>query len=440
MKKIAASVGLVALGASTLHAAYMPSAPTGGKPWGVSATLRGFYDDNPNTVSDNASKNGSFGFEISPSATYALTLDTTTFSAGYTFSGKYYEKQLAGPDTGHWDKTHLFNAALDHAFSERYSISLSESFVVGQEPDTIGYNVINAPQHISGDNIRNYAAITFDAKLTRLFGLQIGYDNSFNDYASTLEDLQAVNPPILGPSRSGTLDRIEHNIHVDGRWQALPQTTAILGAAFGLTDYTADEQINTTTNLPDQVFSKARNSRAYSGYVGVDHNFRPDLSGSIRVGAQLFDFYNHSNSKNDVTPYAKGNLQYTYKEGSYVNAGFSYSRGATDLTGFMVTTNGGISRITFTTDASYATLFATVRHQIIPKFFGSLSGQMQHAEFNGGSLDGETEKFYLVGLNFEYQFNHYFSANAGYDFDKLDSSNGRSYDRNRVYIGVTAKY
>ena len=50
MKKIVASVGLVAVGASGLQAELLPGLTTeSGKPWTVSATLRGFYDDNINT-------------------------------------------------------------------------------------------------------------------------------------------------------------------------------------------------------------------------------------------------------------------------------------------------------------------------------------------------------------------------------------------------------
>ena len=51
MKRIVASVGLVALGASGLRAdsdSDLTQNPN--KPWSVSATLRGFYDDNINAA------------------------------------------------------------------------------------------------------------------------------------------------------------------------------------------------------------------------------------------------------------------------------------------------------------------------------------------------------------------------------------------------------
>ena len=52
--------------------------------------------------------------------------------------------------------------------------------------------------------------------------------------------------------------------------------------------------------------------------------------------------------------------------------------------------------------------------------------------------------FYLVGLNLQYRFTPNFSAEVGYNYDKLDSGvnviYAGSYDRNRVYFGVTGSY
>jgi hypothetical protein len=49
--------------------------------------------------------------------------------------------------------------------------------------------------------------------------------------------------------------------------------------------------------------------------------------------------------------------------------------------------------------------------------------------------------FFLFGADLEYRFNEHFSTHAGYNYDRLDSDvGGRSFTRNRVYIGVTASY
>ena len=66
MKRIAASLGLVALGTSALQAVDTGALSTmqGTKPWSVSVALRGFYDSNINTTPDD--EVGSAGFSINP--------------------------------------------------------------------------------------------------------------------------------------------------------------------------------------------------------------------------------------------------------------------------------------------------------------------------------------------------------------------------------------
>src|ERR1035437_6965089 len=144
MKRIVASVSLVAVGASGLQAALLPGMTTeSGKPWTASSALRGFYDDNINTWGNNqalpaGSSRGSSGFEVSPSLQFSFPMEQTSLSFGYVYSLKYYENRPIG-NTDNYDQTHAFNAALSHAFSERYQISASDSFVIGQEPDLIPF-------------------------------------------------------------------------------------------------------------------------------------------------------------------------------------------------------------------------------------------------------------------------------------------------------------
>src|SRR5215212_1800684 len=138
MKKLVASVGLMALGASTLQA--VPPAPDPSKPWSVGVTLRGFYDDNVLATSD---KQDSIGFEVSPFAGYIFNLERGTISLGYTYSMKWYED---APDPGNLApgeepedilQTHNIDFALDHAFGSRYDLAIRNSFVIGQEPDLL---------------------------------------------------------------------------------------------------------------------------------------------------------------------------------------------------------------------------------------------------------------------------------------------------------------
>jgi Putative beta-barrel porin 2 len=450
MKKIVASVGLVALGASSVGAVYgqgMDATPY--KPWSVSASLRGFYDDNINTVPSNTGlKKGSFGVQVSPGFNLDWKSDQNTLDLGYIYTLRWYEKRPYN-NTSDFDQDHTFNLAFDHTFNERSRLGVTDSFVIGQEPDFLRSSyALTEPQRVSGENIRNYGTIDLTDQLTPLFGIAVGYANNYVDYHDDSGNTIAgfIGPvPVLAtsPSLSSELDRIEQTLHLDGRWQVMPETVGVLGYQYGESDYTEGTDLTTLRGILGfiripgppgfvDVPSNSRNYRAHYGYVGADHNFRPDLAGSLRVGVRDTDYYNSPNGQNSLSPYVMASLRYTYMVESYAEVGFSYDRNATDIATLL-----GDS---LTLDQESAVLYANVKHRILPKVYGSLMGQFQDSTFNGGSVDGKSERFYLVGLDLQYQFNQNLSADIGYNYDKLDSDLGRSFDRNRVYIGLTAKY
>jgi hypothetical protein len=331
--------------------------------------------------------------------------------------------------------------ALSHAFSERYHLSVGDSFVIGQEPDMLrsGY-AFSTFQRIPGYNTRNSGTITFDAQVTQLFGLQIGYANTLFDYADSDYVYDPGLGQIIAPSAAGTLDMLDHSAHLDGRWLLQPQTTGVIGYQYRETDYTAGQPIAGAwpAVAGQTVFSDSRNTRSHYLYAGVDHNFRPDLTASVRAGASYTDFFNDPNQSSEWSPYALLNLRYTYAQDSYLEAGFSYDRAATDLTGFSVLSNG---KVTFTTDSQTAVLYGTWNHRITPRLSGSITAQFQDSTYENGTLNDESDRFYLLGLNFQYKFTPNLAAEVGYDYDKLDSDVAlRSFDRNMVYLGVNASY
>ena len=87
MKKIIASAGLIALGTAGLQAAYVPGLTSmeTSKPWSVTASLRGFYDDNYLALpSSFVGKKDSFGVEIKPTFGLKLPRDQTLIELDYT--------------------------------------------------------------------------------------------------------------------------------------------------------------------------------------------------------------------------------------------------------------------------------------------------------------------------------------------------------------------
>lgn len=436
MNKIVASFGIAALGASTIHSASaqdFTSNPQ--KPWAVSATLRGFYDDNLSTTADGngVDKIEAFGIQVSPGIGLNWEQEGTSISLGYRYTAKIYDHRPMGA-ADKIDNTHEFRAALDHAFNERYRFGLSDSFVIGQEPDVLRADNsagVDQFQRLSGDNIRNYASIFFNAQLSPLFSAEIGYNNTYADYDATFNSaIQSPFTPII-PSSSGALDRVEHTAYLEGQYQIQPETLALLGYQFGVIDYTGDELIGGTwLGTPSATLaprrSDDRNSRSHYAYLGVSHSFSPDFTGSVRAGAQFVEFYNDPNADSEVSPYVQAVLNYTYAPESYLRFGFTQRRSAI----YNVSAN----------DADTSAIYASIYHRIVPNLFGSVTGTFQNSMFNGGINDGDSDQLYQVGVNLAYYFTKYLSADVGYNYDHLESDVVGRYSRNRVYIGVTATY
>jgi len=424
MKRVITSAGLVALGTAGLHAAYAPglSSTETTKPWSISATLRGFYDDNY-TTAPHGSQQYSWGYSVSPRVGLNITRDQTYLGLSYTYGMMYYAER---PDNK-YDQSHIFNGVLSHAFSERYSVDVSDTFVVSQEPDVVDPTLAN-PYRSDQDNIANRAAINFNAQLTTVLSLLLGYGNTFVDYDQNRGD---VEPPGSTASLSALLDRIEQLAKIELHWQMRPTTMGILGYQFGQVYHTSDELL-----LPNTANADIRDSRSHYAYVGAQQVFRPDLIGTVRVGGQFTDYYNDPENQDQVTPYLESNLAYNYAKGSYFRFGARHTLNQTDVDAFKNNNNNNVTK-----DQESSTLFAELSHLITPNLTGSLSGQYQNSVFNGGQYDGDADDFYLFGLNLTYRFNQFLSAETGWNYDRLSSDiDDRSYSRNRVYVGITATY
>jgi hypothetical protein len=443
MNKIIASVGLVAIGAANVQAQNALNSPTA-KWWNVQATVRGFYDDNINSRQDPGPHDHVWGYELKPKVGITWGNDQTTLAADYAYSFLHYDKRPAG-NTEKYDQDHTFTAALTHAFSERYSVQVKDSFVIGQQPDALRHDAaFHTPFRVSGDNKVNSGGLLFSAQLTRLLGLEVGYDNAWYDYSDSLSQLPGGKNvdsfgSISSPSVSGVLDRVEQYPHLALTWQVMPETTARAGYRFGQVNYTGYEviagPIRQTPGFDPtvSVISSDRNVRSHTLYLGLDHKFRPDFYGSIEAGGSYYDYYRISETS--WGPYARLSLTYVYMPESSVTLGFQEQRSATDVLG------APTSKTDIVRDAETSVLYANVRQRLMPNLFANLNGSFQNQTFKGGTLNDESERFYEFGANLEYIFNPHISAQLGYDFDRLDSEIAhRSYTRNKFYIGATASY
>jgi len=437
MNKIFASVGLAALGVSTLHAQYAPgvtpSEMANPRGWSVAATVRGFYDDNYLTR-PNSTAISSYGEEFSPAVAFNSSLNNSLVTLSYVFDMQRYER------TDTTDSSHQFNANLTQKFSDRYSLQVGESFVVAQQPTVIDTSIVSTPLYTSGDNIHNNGTLSFTAGLTPEFDLQLSYANDLYAYQQTYGDV--YNPDmgastVLSPSRSALLDRIDQLATVNLNWKAMNQLTAVLGYTYGHAGYTSPEPIifansasGQTFGNPANVLSKSRNNDSHFFFVGADKQFTSTLVGRIRAGGEYLDYYNADESA--FSPYLDANLTWTYMKDCTLQAGVTHEHNATDVVSAM-----GQPVL----DSESTAAYLSVSHKIAGALTGGLMGQFQHSAFNDSGANNQSEEFFITGLNFSYRFSQYLSAETGYNWNKLVSDiSDRDYTRNVVYLGVRATY
>ncbi len=440
MNKFFVSAGLVAIGAAGLQSAKADS-PTSPKYWNVSATLRAFYDDNYNI---SPTQRGSFGLELLPSVSFHMPLQQTDIGIRYTY-GLYYYQDRQDLGVNPFDQSHQVDFWVDHAFNERWRAKVTDTFSVGQEPELLNPNPLTpnpVPYRINGDNISNFGTVSLNTEWTRLFSTSLTYGNNYYDYSNSGATVDPTTGLILplGATLAGLLNRIEQNVSLDLKWMLLPETTVFGGYQYSWVNYTGDEPIATVPWGPSPTglftyHSADRDSRSQYAYVGIEQQFTPNLSAMVRAGATYTDAYADplfpSTSWN---PYADLSLTYTYIPGSYVQFGFTHDISATDQ--IMPDSTGHITQY-----AENSVIYLDVNHRILPNLIGTVIGRVQYSTFQGGFASSADETDYGVGVNLTYQINPHLSVDAGYNYDNVVTSlPGFAYNRNRVYIGLTANY
>lgn len=435
------------MGAAAASAQYAPglSSMETAKPWSFSATVRGFYDNNYLTVPhtyivagptgpETLHSRDSFGVEASPSIAYNHSVEDTLLSASYVYDLKWYEDR-----NGTVDQTHQFNARMDHEFSERYKMTVNESFVVAQDPGVLDTAVVSQPLRVPGSNMRNTGTLDFTAVMSRLFDVHVGYANTVYAYQQNAGD-EAGGPNY--PSYSALLDRMDQTAAIDLRYKALPETTGVAGFQYEQVDYTSPEFIiypgtNPFTGTPvPGTPANSRNSHEYFGYLGADQSFTPNLNASVRVGAEYVEFVN-TPGVNEVSPYADASLTWQYMPDSTAQVGVKHLHNSTDVAGFVGSTTPVL-------DEESTAVYLSVSHRVTSRFTAAAMAQAQYSTFDGGGVgyNNQEENFYVVSINLAYHFTPWLAGETGWAYNKLNSEipESRSYSRDIVYVGVRGTY
>ena len=449
MNKLFVSAGLVAIGAAAFQSSTIADDITGGatgpKYWNVSATLRGFYDDNYNIVSPGK---GSFGIEILPSVSVHVPLRQTDLGVRYTYGAYWYhDRQIKGVNP--WDQTHDVDLWVDHSFNERWQGKFSDTFASGQEPGLLTPNPTTGslPYRVNGDNISNHGNAELDTDWTRLLSTSLSYGNGYYDYdnsgAAVIVNglgvpVGVITGGIPGPSLGGLLNRDEENVALDLKWHLQPDTTVYLGYKFAWVNYLGNEPIAVAIGgpRPGLVYhSSDRDSYEHVVYLGVKEQFTPNLTADVSAGGSATDTYNDPlNSNTEWNPYANVSASYTYLPGSFVQLGFSHDISASD----QVSSDSSGNITQYSEDS---VVYLDINHKITEKLLATAIGRIQYQTYHNGAVGNDDTTDYSVGVTLTYTINTHLSVDVGYNYDNVQSDIvGYGFSRNRYYLGLTATY
>ena len=365
---------------------------------------------------------------------------------GYTFGLKWYEDR--DPDST--DESHTIAAKIAHSVSPTLSFELSNNLRIAQEPEievgtvrrVSGYPEFDSPDSIDirgdQDYLHNQASFYATQMLSDTYSIYAGYANTVFNFDD--------------PNFSRHLDRVEHTPLIHLKAQLKPNTVGLIGYRFKAVDYSGDEVLVPGYEVEGEpeigrptLYSDVRDSDSHYIYAGLDHAFTPTLQGSVRLGAQFTKFVNADENPNstidDATnPFADANLSYGYAEGSYFQIGIKHERNRHDLA-----YDPAVVADDPILDQEQTVVYASVNHQLTAKLNASLVGHYLNGTYEGGGpkVDGQNDEYWAFGLSLDYAINPYLAAEAGYNFDDYESGvlpQFRSYDRNRVYIGLRASY
>ena len=401
MNKKIITLGVAAIGVAGVQAA------DAGKVWEVTASLRGFYDDNYTTSPDQLAEE-SWGIEVSPGINFTLGEGTDMeFSAGYAFGMRYYEDR----ESDNEDYGHELGISLDKKFSDTSVLLLSNGLVVAQEPEILNGGT---PLRIEGDNLRNTFAARYRRILSGSTGVASGYGNSIFDYEEEYH--------------SSLLDRSYNEVSLDV-FYGMAETEYYAGYRYSSTDFEGD-----VLQVPGLVFNPAaRSNHAHAGYVGARHQLDKNILANVRAGVQNIDYYDFDLMpglipEDESSPYVDARMEWEYAEGSTLVAGASIARGATDQQA---------------ADQEISSVYAQLLHKISGRVHGTLTGRFQDAEISGGGekLDGKEESLLLLGASLTYAIADNIWAEVSYNYDELDSDvPHRSFERNYLSVGIGTTY
>ena len=412
----------------------------GPKPFTATVAIREGYDSNPLTQSYQSSTDvqSSTYSSVNPSLGYNYTGLQADLSARYDFQGIYFPSLNTSVDIQY---NQTFTGQYTYAFDPRFSITVADNFNFFEQPIAQQFAAGLAPTTNTQGSIINLGTIKADYRVTDRLSMVTRWNN------------QVVNSD--GPSSYNSSGGItsgsasQSNYMNNGAFQQFrldftPETIGTFTVDYQLFDYQSDQSF--------------RDNQQVAFTLGADHTFLPTLFFTGRAGIQLNDNFGTSdNSKNvgpgglnsgeqeiGVYPFVSLSSTWNYGQQNSLTAGFSIQiQQSTQQT----SSDSESYNLTLSSDHAFTEklkLVQTLNVQLAlytPQF-----DKEQSLAIYGGYQGSGQQTVASYNCKFSYAFFPYLSAELGYTFSTFQSyfdennSNGGSYNRNVVYIGVRGTY
>ena len=413
----------------------------GPKPFTATVAIREGYDSNPLTQSYQSSTDvqSSTYSSVNPSLGYNYTGLQADLSARYDFQGIYFPSLNTSVDIQY---NQTFTGQYTYAFDPRFSITVADNFNFFEQPIAQQFAAGLAPRTNTQGSIINLGTIKADYRVTDRLSMVTRWNN------------QVVNsdgPASYSTSTGGieSNNNSESNYMNNGAFQQFrldftPETIGTFTVDYQLFDYQSDQNF--------------RDNQQVAFTLGADHTFLPTLFFTGRGGIQLNDNFGTSdNSQNvgpgglnsgeqeiGVYPFVSLSSTWNYGQQNSLTAGFSIQiQQSTQQT----SSDSESYNLSLSSDHAFTEklkLVQTLNVQLAlytPQF-----DKEQSLAIYGGYQGSGQQTVASYNCKFSYAFFPYLSAELGYTFSTFQSyfdennSNGNSYNRNVVYIGVRGTY
>ena len=412
----------------------------GPKPFTATVAIREGYDSNPQT-SSYASTNdvvSSTYSSVNPSLGYNYTGLQADLSARYDFQGIYFPSLNTSVDIQY---NQTFTGQYTYAFDPRFSITVADNFNFFEQPIAQQFAAGLAPTTNTQGSIINLGTIKADYRVTDRLSMVTRWNNQV---------VNSDNPASYGDSGDiESNNNSESNYMNNGafhqfRLDFTPETIGTFTVDYQLFDY-----------YSDQTF---RDNQQVAFTLGADHTFLPTLFFTGRGGIQLNDNFGTSDNSNNVGP---GGLNSGEQEiGVYpfvsLSSTWNYGQQNSLTAGFSIQIQQSTQQTSSDSESYNLSLSSDHAFTEKLKLVQTLNVQLalytpqfdkeQSLAIYGGYQGSGQQTVASYNCKFSYAFFPYLSAELGYTFSTFQSyfdennSNGGSYNRNVVYIGVRGTY